>query len=155
MKSLGAVTGAPYTSPAEEHPKSSLGTVQIPNSTQGGSWVQLGPVRWNARLCPDTHFLLLTIPYKLRGNDLPCSANWRVGESMDQTTNLSSPGVRYSWSCLASRQLTKDCGTLRFEENVFQFEGLCWQCGKLLLQRLAAGLQPCRHSWHPPARHRW
>ena len=45
MKSPGTVRGAPYTISAEEHPKSSLGAVRIPNRTQGSSRIQLGPVR--------------------------------------------------------------------------------------------------------------
>ena len=45
MKSLGTVRGAPYTISADEHPRSSLGAIRTPKSTQGSSCVQLGPVR--------------------------------------------------------------------------------------------------------------
>ena len=45
IKSPGTVRGKPYTMSAEEHPKSSLGAVLIPSSTQGSSCIQLGPVR--------------------------------------------------------------------------------------------------------------
>lgn len=48
-KSPGTVRGVPYTSSAKQHPKSSLGAVQIPNSTEDKSCVQLGPVRCSHR----------------------------------------------------------------------------------------------------------
>ena len=45
INSPGTVRVEPYTIFAEEHPKSSLGAVLIPRSTQGSSRTQLGPVR--------------------------------------------------------------------------------------------------------------
>ena len=42
--SPGTAKGVPYTSSAEEQPKSSFGAVRMPNITHGKSTVQLGPV---------------------------------------------------------------------------------------------------------------
>ena len=43
-KSPGTVSGAPYTSSAEELFKSSFGAVRMPNKTHGSSSSQLAPV---------------------------------------------------------------------------------------------------------------
>ena len=44
MKSLGIVMGAPNTSSAKEHLRSSLGAVRMPSNTHGSASDQLGLV---------------------------------------------------------------------------------------------------------------
>ena len=66
MKSPGTVRGVPYTISAEEHPRSSLGAVRMPNSTQGSSCVLPWPELLLGFMISGSHSAIRTSYFVLR-----------------------------------------------------------------------------------------
>ena len=91
-KSPGTVSGAPYTSSAEEHPRSCLGAMRMSNRTRGSSSSQLGPTRQAISADLRCQWNLSTSPFdcgwyaEVRCNRVPCSCD-RTDHNSDVNCN--------------------------------------------------------------------